>query len=576
MLPEIDGLDVVRAIRARRRHADHHPVRAGHDRRPDRRPGPGADDYLPKPFSPAELVVRVGRVLARTDARAGLQRRAPPTNRCSATASWSSIAPGTRVELDGRPVTLTAIEFRLLVALLEADGRVLSRDQLLDAVYGLDAEAVLERTIDVHVGRLRDQLGRHRRRAALHRDGTRRRLPGDAPGAGRRLAGGAGAMNAWRRHRPAWSRGVGARIAVAAVLTTALAVGIVAFGVVVVGGVRLRRPDDEARRDRGRGPRDVRPVDHPGPARGDRGRDRGRRGDGDPARPPAGPAAGRDRRRPPGRSPPATTRSASRAADPEEIASLADSFNQMAASLEEQERMRREFIANAAHELRTPLTNLQGYLEAMRDGVITADRATFDSLLGRGRAARPAGGLARHAGRGRRRAEPSEPRSRSTSSDGVRTAVELATPGFERAGLTVELALPDAPAGPGRPGRPGPGPGQPPPERDALHAARRPSQRAGRAAPGRHPGQRRRTAATASRPSELAHVFERFYRVDKSRDRAHGGAGIGLSIVQQLVEAAGGRVGAESERRHDPLLVRTAGVGAPNPVQVAADREKVA
>ena len=66
---------------------------------------------------------------------------------------------------------------------------------------------------------------------------------------------------------------------------------------------------------------------------------------------------------------------------PEEIVSLSDSFNQMAAALEEQERMRREFIANAAHELRTPLTNLQGYLEALRDGVIEPDRATFESLL---------------------------------------------------------------------------------------------------------------------------------------------------------------------------------------------------
>ena len=65
---------------------------------------------------------------------------------------------------------------------------------------------------------------------------------------------------------------------------------------------------------------------------------------------------------------------------PEELASLADSFNQMAASLQRQETMRRDFIANAAHELRTPLTNLQGYLEALRDGVIVADRATYESL----------------------------------------------------------------------------------------------------------------------------------------------------------------------------------------------------
>jgi signal transduction histidine kinase len=65
---------------------------------------------------------------------------------------------------------------------------------------------------------------------------------------------------------------------------------------------------------------------------------------------------------------------------PEEITSLADSFNQMAERLEEQERLRREFIINAAHELSTPLTNLQGYLEALKDGVIPPSVTQFQSL----------------------------------------------------------------------------------------------------------------------------------------------------------------------------------------------------
>jgi len=63
------------------------------------------------------------------------------------------------VRIDGRPVAVTAVEFRLLVALLEADGRVLTRDQLLDAVYGQDEAEILDRTVDVHIGRLRDKLG---------------------------------------------------------------------------------------------------------------------------------------------------------------------------------------------------------------------------------------------------------------------------------------------------------------------------------------------------------------------------------------------------------------------------------
>ena len=63
------------------------------------------------------------------------------------------------VTRDGAPIPLTRVEFRLLASLIEAGGRVLSRDQLLDAVYGQDQTEVLDRTVDVHIGRLRDKLG---------------------------------------------------------------------------------------------------------------------------------------------------------------------------------------------------------------------------------------------------------------------------------------------------------------------------------------------------------------------------------------------------------------------------------
>jgi len=228
---------------------------------------------------------------------------------------------------------------------------------------------------------------------------------------------------------------------------------------------------------------------------------------------------------------------------PEEIVSLSDSFNQMAAALDEQERMRREFIANAAHELRTPLTNLQGYLEALRDGVIDPDPATFESLL-----------------------EESErlvrlSRSLDTLAAGdaggapatidldlarlIRTAVDLARPGIVSGGLELGVDVPaDLPA-------------RGDPDQLAqvlsnlLQNAVRYTPAGGRieVTAERRPGDVLVSVTNTGDgiPSEdLPHVFERFYRVEKSRDRARGGAGIGLAIVRQLVEAAGGRVGAES------------------------------
>jgi len=161
MLPELDGRAVIRAIRGNPDHEDV-PVLILSARGSllDRITGleDGADDYLPKPFSPAELVLRVKSILRRTiEARPG----APGEGRPAAHTHADLVIDRDRFEVTrgGRAVPLTNVEFRLLATLLEADGRVLTRDQLLDAVYGTGESDVLDRTIDVHIGRLRDKLG---------------------------------------------------------------------------------------------------------------------------------------------------------------------------------------------------------------------------------------------------------------------------------------------------------------------------------------------------------------------------------------------------------------------------------
>jgi DNA-binding response OmpR family regulator len=160
MLPELDGRAVIRAVR-RDDEAAATPilVLSARGTTIDRIAGleDGADDYLPKPFSPAELVVRVKAILRRTGASDGAAAIAPG----GSIAHNDLVLDPARheVRIRGEPVTLTHVEFRLLQTLLEADGRVLSRDQLLDAVYGADQSDVLDRTIDVHIRRLRDKLG---------------------------------------------------------------------------------------------------------------------------------------------------------------------------------------------------------------------------------------------------------------------------------------------------------------------------------------------------------------------------------------------------------------------------------
>jgi signal transduction histidine kinase len=229
---------------------------------------------------------------------------------------------------------------------------------------------------------------------------------------------------------------------------------------------------------------------------------------------------------------------------PEEIASLADSFNQMAVSLEEQERMRRELIANAAHELRTPLTNLKGYLEALRDQVVPADDATVQSLSEEvERLVRLASSLDALAEGDAPTAPPRLVQLDIVSA--IRSAVEVAALNFDRAGVTLEVGLPDRLDVRADPDALAQVLGNllqnasrytPPGGRVTIRAEKRPQDVVVTVS----------NTGDAIPAGDLPHVFERFYRVDKSRDRARGGIGIGLAIVQQLIEAAGGRVGVDS------------------------------
>lgn len=152
MLPDADGLDVCRQIRALAAPQRSIPIvmlTAKGDPF-DRVLGLeiGADDYLPKPFEPRELLARLRAVL----------RRPPLASEAPSTVlrfGRLDIDLGARtVRLDGQARALTAYQFDLLVVLAERAGRVLSREQLIDAVKG-EACDPFDRSIDVHIGRLR-------------------------------------------------------------------------------------------------------------------------------------------------------------------------------------------------------------------------------------------------------------------------------------------------------------------------------------------------------------------------------------------------------------------------------------
>jgi signal transduction histidine kinase len=223
---------------------------------------------------------------------------------------------------------------------------------------------------------------------------------------------------------------------------------------------------------------------------------------------------------------------------------LADSFNQMAAGLQDQQRQRYDLILNFAHELRTPLTNLHGYLQALRDGLVPESSDTYASLqeeidrllrLSRSLDALVAGSTIAN-----------EEWAELDLIPILAALLELHRHSFERRRLSVQTALPsslwvraDA---------------------DALvQVLGNLLQNAGRYAPNggtvwiRAASEAESVVVSVANSgdaipaNDLPHLFERFYRVDKSRNAAQGGAGIGLAVVKELVEAAGGRVGVDSQ-----------------------------
>ena len=165
MLPDLSGLEVCRRLRAAPEHkATPVLMLTARGEEIDRVLGfeVGADDYLTKPFSVRELLLRVQAILRRSRTPSP----APTSGTGAAVEPAGALRFGRltvdpeahRVHVDGAEVALTALEFRLLTTLMQRRGRVQSRERLLDDVWGITAD-VTTRTVDTHVKRLREKLG---------------------------------------------------------------------------------------------------------------------------------------------------------------------------------------------------------------------------------------------------------------------------------------------------------------------------------------------------------------------------------------------------------------------------------
>jgi signal transduction histidine kinase len=229
-----------------------------------------------------------------------------------------------------------------------------------------------------------------------------------------------------------------------------------------------------------------------------------------------------------------------------EVASLGQAFNSMAADLEYAEQLRRNMVADVAHELRTPLSNIQGYLEAIRDGVIEPDGATIRSLN------EETSLLARLVNELQELslAEAGELKLVYQTED-ITSLVKQAVPPWQRQmaakEISLSLDLPDS---------------LPPVTMDwqrvnevlhnllenaVAHTLKGGSINVSAGARGKWVEVSVTDTGEGIPAEDLPHIFERFYRVDKSRARATGGSGLGLTIARRLVEAHGGTITVESK-----------------------------
>jgi signal transduction histidine kinase len=230
----------------------------------------------------------------------------------------------------------------------------------------------------------------------------------------------------------------------------------------------------------------------------------------------------------------------------DEVGALAGSFNAMAAQLEQTEQRRRELLSDVAHELRTPLATIDGYLQAIDDGVMAPDARVLGSVRGEvSRLERLVDDLQKVS-----RAEERQldlHLSRIPPRQLVEAARTAAAPGYADKGVRLSAdtdgELPPVQVDPDRLGEV---------LANLLENALRHTPAGGTVSIGAHANGAGTVelAVTDSgegiAPEHLPRVFERFYRADHARDRAHGGSGIGLAIAKAIVEAHGGRISASS------------------------------